>query len=525
MASSARKDIVEVIGIHTAPPHFYKEEFEAKFDAYLDDVLAPPNVWRNFLKYEVLRQNDRFDEYLESYGCIPREPMVVVRAQVEPNPSVDHLISTLRYSESAKLLRVLAFTLELASSPRILNKSWITIPPSPLRIAFTSCLFTRSRKTSRQNNMAKTFQKARLIVLSQAQTLNQVQLFQISALDAHIDKIGYSQPEPTFIAHVELETCDNVVDTHGNRPSVHPPDSGPSHCPAASSDPSSNAYSASGLARPFRLTRTSALARNVVLHPSGLHSPSFPFIRPLALERTMRSSSGSLPITSDTCYWLAPIKTSPSVGILILSSLRILPLVPALTRRAEIAKFGVDSDSDRYASAPASPTSNLDPFSLMDAPTPGNGSAQPELPDVHIPDSAPDPETRLTAVEDSLANIETLLLRVLHNSQNPPATAPVPAAPAPAAGPDFTTLTPAAKSVLRPNPPAVFDGDRIQGRMFLHSVLTLVLEAFMVHGQVVEEKLVRYAMSFMARDAAGRWAVMLPQTPTQSGKVDPKVDV
>ena len=110
------------------------------------------------------------------------------------------------------------------------------------------------------------------------------------------------------------------------RPSIRPPGSGPSHCPAASSDPSSNAYSASGLSRPSCVTRTSALARNVVLRPSGLHSPSSPFVRPLALERTMRSSSGSLPITSDTCYWLVPIKTSPSVGILILSSLRILPL-------------------------------------------------------------------------------------------------------------------------------------------------------------------------------------------------------
>ncbi|KAF8171623.1 hypothetical protein K438DRAFT_1852563, partial [Mycena galopus ATCC 62051] len=88
------------------------------------------------------------------------------------------------------------------------------------------------------------------------------------------------------------------------RPSVRPPSSGPSHCPAATSDPLSNAYSVSDLARPFRLTRTSALARNVVLRPSGLHSPSSPFVRPLALERTMQSSSGLLPITSDTCYWL-----------------------------------------------------------------------------------------------------------------------------------------------------------------------------------------------------------------------------
>ncbi|KAF8175901.1 hypothetical protein K438DRAFT_1979410 [Mycena galopus ATCC 62051] len=36
-------------------------------------------------------------------------------------------------------------------------------------------------------------------------------LFQNSAVDAHIDKVGYSQPEPTFIAHIEFETWDNLI--------------------------------------------------------------------------------------------------------------------------------------------------------------------------------------------------------------------------------------------------------------------------------------------------------------------------
>jgi hypothetical protein len=59
--------------------------------------------------------------------------------------------------------------------------------------------------------------------------------------------------------------------------------------------------------------------------------------------------------------------------------------------------------------------------------------------------------------------------------------------------------------VLRPNPPAVFDGDRTQGRMFLYSILTyyrLVPEAFMADGFVSQEKLVRFAMSFMSKDTA-----------------------
>jgi hypothetical protein len=45
--------------------------------------------------------------------------------------------------------------------------------------------------------------------------------------------------------------------------------------------------------------------------------------------------------------------------------------------------------------------------------------------------------------------------------------------------------------------------------MFLHSVLTylrLVPEAFMMDGHISEEKLVRFTMSFMAKDMAARRA-------------------
>jgi hypothetical protein len=45
--------------------------------------------------------------------------------------------------------------------------------------------------------------------------------------------------------------------------------------------------------------------------------------------------------------------------------------------------------------------------------------------------------------------------------------------------------------------------------MFLYSVLTyyqLVLEAFMADGFISQERLVWFAMSFMSKDAAARWA-------------------
>ncbi|KAF8156450.1 hypothetical protein K438DRAFT_1986713 [Mycena galopus ATCC 62051] len=214
-----------------------------------------------------------------------------------------------------------------------------------------------------------------------------------------------------------------------------------------------------------------------------LASPVRPTFHPEPLPRAPgRSPPGTLPLVPPDSVPLVPLRpaartgtyyaiklgtTADHFGHVLLASTYLLQkpclvwesssflLFGFSARRKDlrdqpvkIGKFGVDLDSDRYASAPASPTSNLDPSSSMDAPIPGNRAAQPELPDVHIPDSASDPESRVAAVEDSLANIGVLLLRVLHNSQNPPAAAPVPAAPAPAGGPDFTTLTPVAKSVL-----------------------------------------------------------------------------
>jgi hypothetical protein len=113
-----------------------------------------------------------------------------------------------------------------------------------------------------------------------------------------------------------------------------------------------------------------------------------------------------------------------------------------------------------------------------------------------------------------MAQIEATLERlatVLENRTPPPAPpVPSPAAPAPDLDPGvFANIVPGAKSVLRPNPPFVFDGDRTQGRAFLHSVRTyarLLPEAFIENGEPSEEKLVRFALSFMAKDSAQRWS-------------------
>jgi hypothetical protein len=122
-------------------------------------------------------------------------------------------------------------------------------------------------------------------------------------------------------------------------------------------------------------------------------------------------------------------------------------------------------DSDHYFSAPSSPTSNLDPSSIPMDQLPASITMQPEIPSASAPDLASGTMARLAAVEDSLVDIQLMLRKLLLSTQNL-LPAPAPAAPA-----------------LVPGP-----------------------EAFMADGNISQEKLVRFTMSFMSKDAAAWWA-------------------
>ncbi|CAK5266539.1 unnamed protein product [Mycena citricolor] len=115
-------------------------------------------------------------------------------------------------------------------------------------------------------------------------------------------------------------------------------------------------------------------------------------------------------------------------------------------------------------------------------------------------------QQRLSALETSIQNIEAVLTHLISQQQQPPAPAP---APAPAAGPGVPTGASPARPLIRPNPPFSFDGDRTLGKSFLHSVKQywrLLPEAFFVNGAVSEEKVVRFALSYMSKDSAASWS-------------------
>lgn len=118
-------------------------------------------------------------------------------------------------------------------------------------------------------------------------------------------------------------------------------------------------------------------------------------------------------------------------------------------------------------------------------------------------------EARFAGIEGILGTIQALLQHL--PTAAPPA--PAPATQAPAAGPDVfpaAANTPSTtRTGLRPNNPPVFDGDRSKGRAFLHAVrlyARLVPENFVENGAYSEEKLTRWALSFMSDGTAQRWS-------------------
>ena len=121
-----------------------------------------------------------------------------------------------------------------------------------------------------------------------------------------------------------------------------------------------------------------------------------------------------------------------------------------------------------------------------------------DLPDHQSNGPLEDEDGRLRRVEAFMGLIAQRL-----GIQVPGATAqPEQAAPAP-------LFPPPTKNLLHPNSPPMFDGDRAKGRAFLHAVRTYVNlrpEAFLVNGQHSDERVIRFAMSFMSEGAAHRWA-------------------
>ncbi|KAJ7797918.1 hypothetical protein B0H14DRAFT_2909158 [Mycena olivaceomarginata] len=100
MPPTAAKDRFTVLGIHPAPAHLSKSDFEAKIETFLESILALPIAQKYFLKTEIffqtkeLAQLDRSSE--GSWLPEPEPTMCIIKYELE---TLDHNIELLNDPE------------------------------------------------------------------------------------------------------------------------------------------------------------------------------------------------------------------------------------------------------------------------------------------------------------------------------------------------------------------------------------------------------------------------------------------
>ncbi|KAF8192372.1 hypothetical protein K438DRAFT_2018062 [Mycena galopus ATCC 62051] len=215
MPSAARKDVLNVLAIYKVPPHLSKEEFEAKLNSFLDDLVALPEVQRNVLKVEILFQNDRFDGHLQHYGYPPREPLVVAMAQVE---SADHAIAIMSDPEMQKIVQGAQNLLEAGACTftvdvqQLVDRDSHVAPGDRVHLLGIYKVPAQMSREEYGQEWHKFMNKYLAIPEVANNHLKLETYFHNTALDDHLHKIGFSPAEPMLILHGELETWENVVD-------------------------------------------------------------------------------------------------------------------------------------------------------------------------------------------------------------------------------------------------------------------------------------------------------------------------
>ncbi|KAJ7910310.1 hypothetical protein B0H13DRAFT_1876845 [Mycena leptocephala] len=76
MSASNEKDRMVAVGIYKAPANLSKEEFETKITSFVDRMLAVPIAQKNFLKFEIIYQNELLNQHIKAFD-LPEAPTSV----------------------------------------------------------------------------------------------------------------------------------------------------------------------------------------------------------------------------------------------------------------------------------------------------------------------------------------------------------------------------------------------------------------------------------------------------------------
>ncbi|KAJ7200410.1 hypothetical protein GGX14DRAFT_572171 [Mycena pura] len=215
MSSSVNKDHRCIgLGLHHAPVHLSKAEFEAKINALVDTCLALPVCQRNFLKFELMFPTDLLSNHIGGIGSIHPPDGVWVRYE---SPTHEHLAEVLTDPEFHQLIadaRDWGLDCDCSFSADVSTKTDVasSTPNNRAHGAWLIRIPSSMSGDDFQAKMVPFFDKIGALPVTQKNVLKLTYWSQNTlAADAY-RALGYPTPEPVAVIMAEYETFDDMAE-------------------------------------------------------------------------------------------------------------------------------------------------------------------------------------------------------------------------------------------------------------------------------------------------------------------------
>ncbi|KAJ7909741.1 hypothetical protein B0H13DRAFT_2330087 [Mycena leptocephala] len=199
---SVSKTYCTAFGIHPVPANTTLEDFQAKCEALVESFVALPVAQQNFLKFDILFQNDQVKSYTTSLGFPEPQPCVCLRCYYEclQDPDFINAMAAGRswgFYDSACIFSADSVTKLDSSVPSDTN---VVISIIKIPVQQTASIFRQKLDTL--IDAVIDLKKPKMNVTMLVQNLNAEQNLQAA---------GYPASQPTTVAVSECQTFNEIA--------------------------------------------------------------------------------------------------------------------------------------------------------------------------------------------------------------------------------------------------------------------------------------------------------------------------
>ncbi|KAJ7925450.1 hypothetical protein B0H13DRAFT_1863102 [Mycena leptocephala] len=211
MSASNEKDRMVAVGIYKAPANLSKEEFETKITSFVDRMLAVPIAQKNFLKFEIIYQNELLNQHIKAFDLPEAPTSVWLTVEFETEAHCAEILTDPMFAKA------FAEAEEFVSCATGFVADVVTRidRPTPKDRTHLMCAFQRPDHLS-SDEYRKKFEVFvdRLLALpiSQKNFLKHSLWLPNDTLDANLRDLGFPPPEPVFVVMAETDNQDRLIE-------------------------------------------------------------------------------------------------------------------------------------------------------------------------------------------------------------------------------------------------------------------------------------------------------------------------